>query len=240
MKKLYRGRLVFRCLVFLCCILLYFYSPDSFQVLKGFQFFKAFSPLHILWLLWLFDMKKQLVPSKNVALGSQKHFKSRFVPDESFYKAGKIVKEKEERLHDYMEEISKPAYAVFLLYALGVAGVAALYLAGVFNREMVFLVTALFYVCDLVCVVIWCPFRTFMGNRCCTVCRIYNWDHLMMFAPFLIIPSFYTTSLLLLSILVFLFWETQVRIHPERFYEGSNKALRCIECTDRLCKKPRN
>ena len=67
-----------------------------------------------------------------------------------------------------------------------------------------FLFTVFFYVCDLICVLIWCPFRLLMRNRCCTTCRIFNWDHLMMFAPMLFVRSFYAQSLLLMSLVVFI------------------------------------
>ena len=85
-----------------------------------------------------------------------------------------------------------------------------------------------FYLCDLVCVLVWCPFRVFlMKNRCCTTCRIFNWDHLMMFAPFLFLPGFYGWSLLGMSVVTFAVWEIAFRLHPERFWEGSNQALKC-------------
>ena len=82
---------------------------------------------------------------------------------------------------------------------------------------------------------IWCPFRLLMRNRCCTTCRIFNWDHLMMFAPMLFVRSFYAQSLFLMSLLVFLVWELCILLHPERFLEQSNAALACANCTDKLC-----
>ena len=97
------------------------------------------------------------------------------------------------------------------------------------------MISVLFYVCDLICVLIWCPFRLIMGNRCCTTCRIFNWDHFMMFSPMLFMGGFYGMSLVILSILALLVWEIGVLIHPERFWEKSNIALKCSQCTDKLC-----
>ena len=45
----------------------------------------------------------------------------------------------------------------------------------------------------------------------------------------------YAWSLILLSVLVVIVWEVQVYRHPERFWEGANQALKCGECTDKLC-----
>ena len=100
-----------------------------------------------------------------------------------------------------------------------------------------------FYVCDLICVLIWCPFRLLMRTRCCITCRIFNWDHLMMFSPLIFAGGFYTASLVILSLLAWLVWELCVMMYPERFWERSNAALRCSECTDKLftqyCRKLR-
>ena len=74
-----------------------------------------------------------------------------------------------------------------------------------------------------------------MKNKCCTTCRIFNWDHLMMFTPMLFIKGFYSYSLILLAFGVFAVWEICVFLYPERFWENSNMALKCSECTDKLC-----
>lgn len=74
-----------------------------------------------------------------------------------------------------------------------------------------------------------------MKNRCCTTCRIFNWDHLMMFTPMLFVDSFYSWSLLAVSLAVWLLWEACVLLFPERFCELTNAALQCSQCTDKLC-----
>jgi hypothetical protein len=84
-------------------------------------------------------------------------------------------------------------------------------------------------------VLIWCPFRLIMKNKCCTTCRIFNWDHLMMFTPMMFVISFYSLSLLAMSVVAFVVWELCVLIFPERFWEYSNSSLKCSECTDKLC-----
>ena len=38
-----------------------------------------------------------------------------------------------------------------------------------------------------------------------------------------------------MSILVWLIWELAVMMYPERFSEITNEALRCSNCTDKLC-----
>ena len=103
------------------------------------------------------------------------------------------------------------------------------------DKMWLFMIAVFFYVCDLICVLIWCPFRLIMKNKCCTTCRIFNWDHLMMFSPLIFIGGFYAWSLFGLSLIAFAVWELCVLIYPERFWEMTNVALKCSECTDKLC-----
>lgn len=124
-----------------------------------------------------------------------------------------------------------------LLWTALLVGIWSLRALNVLGDTGLFLCTALFYVCDLICVLIWCPFRLLLRTRCCTTCRIFNWDHWMMFSPMLPIRGFYGLSLIAVSVAALLLWEFRVLTRPERFWEGSNAALRCSQCTDKLCGK---
>lgn len=228
LRKIYTARLIGRCITLLLCILLYIFLPQQFEVLEGMNFFHQLSWLHILWVLWCIDMLKQIIPAKGqIALGSQKHFLFRFRP----------LKDKIniEALKNHVISTTKSAYRVFILWGILTLLLGFLYLRGVISGSVMILISVVFYVCDLICVLIWCPFRLIMGNRCCTTCRIFNWDHLMMFSPLIFVGGFYALSLFFLSVLVFVVWELCIVIYPERFWEISNTALRCSECTDKLC-----
>ena len=184
--------------------------------------------MHILWGIWMIDMFCQLVPVKNhISIGSQKLFKERFRPitDKINYHA----------LRKYVVSTTKAAYKVFILWFILIGAIGILHRIKIIDDSMLFMISVAFYVCDLICVLIWCPFRLIMKNRCCTTCRIFNWDHLMMFTPMLFIRSFYSGSLLLMAFAVWLVWELCVMMYPERFWEQTNEALRCSQCTDKLC-----
>jgi hypothetical protein len=58
----------------------------------------------------------------------------------------------------------------------------------------------------------------------------------MLCTPFLLIPSVYTYSLLILSLIILAKWEITYKLHPERFSERTNESLRCKNCTEKLCK----
>lgn len=221
-------KLILRIIIFIISIILLFTSTEQFDILYGFNFFKKFSIFHILWVIWIIDMFVQIIPIKNkLPLGSQKLFANRFKPIRD-----KINKEK---LTKYIKSTTKAAYKVFILWVLFILTIGLLYLFDIINRNHVLIISIFFYVADLICVLIWCPFRLIMKNKCCTTCRIYNWDHLMMFSPLIFINSFYTISLFIISFIAFLIWELCVMIFPERFSEMTNTSLKCSECTDKLC-----
>ena len=228
MRKRYALRLAGRLAILLLGILFCIFAPEQFDVLQGWNFFTQPSLLHLLWGIWVIDMAAQLFPLRaSISLGSQKLWQMRFRP----------LKEKfsVDALKQHILTTTRAAYKVMLVWIALIAVIGMLHHAGLLSDIALFMTTVLFYVCDLICVLIWCPFRLMMGNRCCTTCRIFNWDHLMMFSPLLFFPSAYCWSLLLLSILAWLVWELAIFLHPERFWEGANAALTCASCTDKLC-----
>ena len=227
-RRSYLIRLVLRCVILLCCVGLLLFRPEQFSVLERGQFFSRFSLLHLLWVVWLIDMIQQILPIRNhLPLGSMKLFANRFRP----------IREKinYEALRNYVVSTTKAAYKVMLLWCGLIALIGIVYYAGFISKTGLFMISVIFYVCDLICVLIWCPFRLMMRTRCCTTCRIFNWDHLMMFSPMLFMGGFYGTSLLVLALLAWLVWELCVMMYPERFWDQSNAALKCSECTDKLC-----
>ena len=226
-RKRYFVRLVGRIIVFIVCLSLCFNS-QNFDILNGNNFFKEFNILHLLWLIWVCDMILQIIPIKNkVALGSQKLFANRFQP----------IREKinYEALKNYVVSTTKSAYKVFIIWGILIIGLGVMYYLGIINKIWIFMISVFFYVCDLICVLIWCPFRLTMRNKCCTTCRIFNWDHLMMFSPLIFIGGFFSISLVVMASLAWFIWEMCVMLYPERFSEMTNAALKCSKCTDKLC-----
>ncbi len=238
MRTKYVLKLVFRCLVFIFGIVLLVgkdsflqgtFLEHSFNVLDGFNFFKEFSIFHILWVIWVISMLQQIIPIKNrLPLGSAKNFANRFKTSNHDINW--------QGLRNYIKTVTRKAYLrVFLVWAIVTAIIGVLYYFGPIDNSWIILISIFFYLCDLICVVIWCPFRLLLGNRCCTTCRIFNWDHLMMFSPMIFVGGFFGTSLFLLAVAAFMVWEVYIMIYPERFWAQSNTCLKCSECTDKLC-----
>ena len=226
-RKRYIARLIGRCVILLWALALYFTDFSRHDILQGWDFFRKLSLLHILWGIWMADMICQLLPAKHIALGSHKHFRGRFKPV--------LERIHPDALKKHMMATTKSAYKVMALWVGLIAALGVAKYMRILTDAHLFLISVVFYVCDLICVLIWCPFRLMMGNKCCTTCRIFNWDHLMMFTPMLYVKGFYSASLLTVAVVIWLIWELCVALYPERFWEKSNAALKCAQCTDKLC-----
>lgn len=231
MRQRYVIRLIVRLLIAGLCLFLYFVRPATFDVLSGWRFFQTISPLHIVWLIWLVNMLIQLFPSTGlVSIGSQKLFRQKA----HLVRPEPNIAELRMSIRAANQAALKVAVVWLLLTAL--IGVAR-GIGWISSREL-FLLIVFFYVSDLICVLFWCPFqKLLMKNRCCATCRIFNWDQIMIMTPALFMTGFFTTSLLLLSLIILLIWEVAFIRAPERFLEISNQTLSCRFCTDHLCRR---
>lgn len=128
---------------------------------------------------------------------------------------------------------------IFLIYFGSLTIIGILYTRfEVFKIEYLYILFFFINFADYFSIIIWCPFKSLiLKNICCNRCRIANWDRLMKFYILLFIPSFYSITLVLLGITIFIIWEYSHYKHPERFYSLSNKSLSCKGCLDSTCKK---
>ena len=175
----------------------------------------------ILWIILVVEMIFRIFPAKFETIGCQKQLKRNYVP------TGEVT------------PVLTPGKATFSFAALWIAinlAFGILYLTGIIDAGILILLTFAYGICDIVCILFFCPIRDwFLKNKCCTDCRIYNWDYAMMFTPLALIPHPYTLSLFGISLALLITWEVFFRLHPERFAENTNACLACENCTEKLC-----
>ena len=223
--KKYLWAVGFRLTVFLLVVLLYVWDRKrlDFTVPGPLRL-----PLIILWLAVLFSMTSQLNPKSSLTVGCMKQYPNRFdpMPDYSF-----------QALTDAVKHQNRGAVKVALVW-LGVNLIfGLLYWCKVISVAELVLLCALYYLCDLICVLFFCPFQTFlMGNRCCVNCRIFAWGSWMMATPLVFVIHWFSWSLVATSLVVLAVWETRFYRYPERFWFGSNKLLQCSHCQEQLCR----
>ena len=177
--------------------------------------------ISIIFVIFTVEMIGRFFPSRIESPGCQKQFARNYI------KSG----ETQIAIQDNNGTV------LVLLVWIGFNGIfGALYLAGIFDDGIMLLISCAYSVCDMICILFFCPFQTwFLKNKCCSACRIYNWDYAMMFTPLFFVMKPYTWGLLVLSVALLIRWEITFSRHPERFSEQTNEYLRCQNCTEKLC-----
>ena len=177
--------------------------------------------IYVTWAVFVIEMILRFFPSRYESPGCQKQF------------AGNYIKSGSTEI-DISDNNSTVLIALIWIVFNGIFG--ALNMAGVLDDGIMLLLCSAFSICDIVCILFFCPFQTwFMKNKCCSTCRIYNWDYAMMFTPLFFVRRAYAWSLLALSVALLIRWEVTFYLHPERFSEKTNDYLRCSNCTEKLC-----
>lgn len=215
---------LFRLAVFLWIGLVYLLHPDWLDFTG-----RSLSwPLILLWGAVLLSMLSQLNANSGLTTGCLKQYPGRFdpVPDYDPQELTRAVRWQDKGA----AKVAVVWVAVNLCFGL-------LYHRRILRVSFLALLCALFYLCDLVCVLFFCPFQFFlMHNRCCVNCRIFSWGSWMMSAPLMCVPHWYSWSLFGTGLLVLIVWEVRFRRYPERFWHGSNRNLQCAFCREQLCR----
>lgn len=214
-------RLAYRSILFLALLIVYIIfryrnGPGMFDTLEE-------RPLIILIICTIFtvEMILRFFPSKLESPGCQKQFARNYI------KSGNT----EIAIQD-----NNGTVLVLLVWIGFNAIFGALYMAGIFDDGIMMLISCAYSVCDMICILFFCPFQSwFLKNKCCCTCRIYNWDYAMMFTPLFFVRKPYTWGLLALSVALLIRWEITFYRHPERFSEQTNDYLQCANCTEKLC-----
>ena len=133
--------------------------------------------LTIMTLVFVGEMFFRIFPSKHEAIGSQKIFKVNYIPTTN----KRILKPR--TMHPARTLI---VFCVWSALNLLIGGIYIFGNGKIISSDVMVLLCLAYSVCDLICIMFFCPFQAWMmKNKCCSTCRIYNWDYPMMFTPFL-------------------------------------------------------
>lgn len=220
----------------------------NFFVDAPYKYF-ALGILVVITVLLLVEMLERFAPDKYSSPGSQKQFEVNYIP------SGETTPE----LMPWWRTM------IVIISWVVLNGIFyVLYFLGIFPPGIMMIIGLFYAISDMICILFFCPFQTWMmKNRCCSVCRIYNWDFLMMSTPFLplmspyvfnvvpnspffdgtgwqMVPGYFlfvgfTSILFLVSLVLFIRWEITYKKHPERFSDKTNMSIRCVNCREKLC-----
>ena len=215
------ARLIYRFVLFVVLLVAYIIrrisnGPAILDTLEQMPFLLAFTCA-----LFTVEMILRFFPSRLESPGCQKQFARNYI------KSGKT----EIAIQD-----NNGTVLVLLIWIGFNAAIGALHMMEVIDDNIMLLISCAYSVCDMICILFFCPFQTWLlKNKCCSTCRIYNWDYAMMFTPLFFVRKPYTWGLLGLSIALLIRWEVTFYLHPERFSDQTNDYLQCRNCTEKLC-----
>ena len=177
--------------------------------------------LVILWCVVVVEMVLRFFPSRLESPGCQKQF------SRNYRRSGQT---------DIVIQDNNGTVLAALIWICFNAVFGLLYMQGIFDDGIMLLISSAYSVCDMICILFFCPFQSWLlKNKCCSTCRIYNWDFAMIFTPMFFVKKMYARSLLFLSVVLLFRWEITFFLYPERFSEKTNAYLRCSNCSEKLC-----
>ena len=220
---LHYWKLVVRSILFLTALVVYIINRlnNSGQSFGGNENNEVV--LGVVWLIFMGEMVLRFFPVKLESMGCQKQFKKNYIEIEDCDKKPIV-------------QAGIVTFAVASAWIALNAVIGVLYYTHFIDKGILLLIALLYSVCDVICILFFCPFHTwFMKNKCCGTCRIYNWDYAMMFTPLIYIPNVYAWTLLGMALLLLIKWEVVLHVYPKRFSEKCNKSLSCALCKEKLC-----
>lgn len=174
------------------------------------------------WAIMLISIALRFFPMKSESMGAMKQFVQNYRPRAKIDPA---------TLRKGVRRGNRDALMTLALWLPVNGAIYWLYLSQRITAGVLLLVSLFYSVMDMVCIKFYCPFqRWLMKNRCCTTCRIYNWDFIMTHTPTILIPNPMAVPLWLGSALLAVRWEWNWFRHPERFLEAGNQSLTCGNC----------
>lgn len=228
MFRFYLLRLLCRLPLAGAVLYLYIARREVLAAAAAFKLGGPLTPLHALWALLMLNMLLHLLPVGPLSLAGKKQF-ARYYKPLPAGEGGPAAYNK--------RQANRRAGLAMALWLGCHAPLFPLCRAGLIGPPELILLSTAYFVADLVCVLFFCPFQKWLIKcRCCLDCRIFEWGHFMMYTPMLFFISFYSYSLFFVACLLLLRWEINFARHPERFGPGTNGALRCADCREKLCR----
>jgi hypothetical protein len=215
-----------RIAVFAAAVVFYALDRESLSFGNGAAFFASRPWLLALWLLLMGQLTLHLF--SNTRLRQRRSVRGTLAADAETRAA-------------LAANANAGALKVAALWIACNAAIAALYYIRLIGRSELLLLTLFYFVCDLVAVLVFCPFSRFiMHNKCCMTCRIYDWGAIMAYTPMLAVPTFFSWTLAGMAALILIRWEVTYARRRELFFEYTCDALSCVRCRAHLCRIKRS
>ena len=153
-------RLVYRSALFLLLLISYL----SFRLRSGEPIETRIEQqpviLTVTWFVYVVEMVMRFFPSGFESPGCQKQFARNYIPADDPERAS---------------QGRDSAVLIALIWVVFNGVFGALHMTGVLDDGIMILLCGAYGVCDMICILFFCPFQSWiMKNKCCSACRIYN------------------------------------------------------------------
>lgn len=173
MMKSYLIKFAIRIGIFLAVFILYLTDKEWMQKLMNQPLYMGITVIHILWLLFMAMMFFHIFPLKKVSMALLKSEEKEYVAQENYSR---------EELMEFVQDQNVKAWKVMLIWLCFNAIFGSLYVFRIIDKTDLLMLTVFYFLCDYICILVFCPFQTFiMKNKCCVNCRIYDWVHRCLF-----------------------------------------------------------
>ena len=110
--------------------------------------------LILVWLVFVIEMIFRFFPSRYESPGCQKQFARNYI------KSGNT---------DINIPENHATFLVALIWIIFNGIFVALHMAGIFDDEIMILLCSAYSICDIICILFFCPFQTWLlKNKCCS------------------------------------------------------------------------
>jgi len=210
MFKFHVFMLIGRIVLLFTAIILYIQGLLNFAQLER-PLTRAGAFLIVVWVTLVIGMLGRIIPNKFVTTGAGKHFYTNKTTATPLSHKGVLA-------------------VVVTWFLLNILLMLVLRHFDLLNVGIVLIIVLVYSICDVFFILFFCPFqKLFMHNKCCATCRIYNWDFFMTCTPLIPFFHIYSTSLVLLSVIVLIRWE--VAVYKKSYFFTTD----CMACKDKMC-----
>ncbi len=182
----------------------------------------------LIYLYLLTTVLPSIIPFFNKSLFQGRHFKKH-------YKENKF-----EIDISTIKKLNKKAYFCLFSWIFGIILFALIYKFYNLNYNHVFLCFSIILLCEWICLYVFCVFKKIIKTgKCCSTCRIKNYDNFFRFSLLIFIPGFFSYSLFFLGVFSLIQWEYLFYKYPKRFFNKTNQNINCYYCKNNNinCKK---
>ncbi|MBR5815754.1 MAG: hypothetical protein IKY77_06135, partial [Methanocorpusculaceae archaeon] len=150
--KIYLAKFAVRISIVLIFLVLYLTNREGIAEMMMQPFSHGITFVLVIWFIFMGIMISHLIPNRRLSMAWKKSRESEFHPVENYDKA---------ELAQFIRKQNIAALLIMLVWLAFNAIFGILYLKGILIPSDLLMLTVFFFLCDYICILLFCPFQTF-------------------------------------------------------------------------------